>query len=351
MLSLVVAATGLRAAPLPVGSTSSLRNVQRVAHVVLREDAVGPPAARPAAAVPPPAVPSTVDPESGTTADAASLPPDSFLELVEHAAESTRLAISEGSMLIEVEFPPLPVSQLDEPSLSAYDVLSSNLRLCVEYCKKLSRPGQVASLEGGKAIAITLPDVEELRRTMEYLGDAEPWPNVRLNSLGGDSAADRNPLEGLWSNVFKQSGGGDAVVADWAGMYVLLGASCQELPTIRKLHELQPNKPIICFNLKLDTLRGDLGLPAFPPRSVHHDFLCKIKPVYYMRPRSYSLSLTRPPFLMSYSGVLFRRYPEEWQSLLDRGTGKKYRQVKIQPVRPPLGTFKAELTEALRLGD
>jgi len=254
-------------------------------------------------------------------------------------------------MLIEVEFPPLPVSQLDEPSLSAYDVLSSNLRLCVEYCKKLSRPGQVASLEGGKAIAITLPDVEELRRTMEYLGDAEPWPNVRLNSLGGDSAPDRNPLEGLWSNVFKQSGGGDAVVADWAGMYVLLGASCQELPTIRKLHELQPDKPIICFNLKLDTLRGDLGLPAFPPRSVHHDFLCKIKPVYYMRPRSYSLSLTRPPFLMSYSGVLFRRYPEEWQSLLDRGTGKKYRQVKIQPVRPPLGTFKAELTEALRLGD
>ena len=163
-------------------------------------------------------------------------------------------------------------------ALSAYDVLSSNLRLCVEYCKKLSRPGQVASLEGGKAIAITLPDVEELRRTMEYLGDAEPWPNVRLNSLGGDSAADRNPLEGLWSNVFKQSGGGDAVVADWAGMYVLLGASCQELPTIRKLHELQPNKPIICFNLKLDTLRGDLGLPAFPPRSVHHDFLYKYAP-------------------------------------------------------------------------
>ena len=91
----------------------------------------------------------------------------------------------------------------------------------------------MAALEGGKAIAITLPDVEELRRTVEYMGDAEPWPNVRLNSLGGDTAPDRNPLEGLWSNVFKQSGGGDAVVAEWAGMYVLLGASCQELPTIK----------------------------------------------------------------------------------------------------------------------
>ena len=62
---------------------------------------------------------------------------------------------------------------------------------------------------------------------------------------------------------------------------------------------------------------------------------CRIKPVYYMRPRSYSLSLTRPPFLMSYSGVLFRRYPEEWQSLLDRGTGKKYRQVTTPPSPPP----------------
>jgi hypothetical protein len=120
MLSFVVAATALRSAPLPVGSTSSLRNVQRAAHVVLREDAVGPPAARPAAAVPPPPPPpaaTTVAPEGGTTATGASLPPDSFLELVEHAAESTRLAISEGSRLIEVEFPPLPVSQLDEPSL------------------------------------------------------------------------------------------------------------------------------------------------------------------------------------------------------------------------------------------
>ena len=117
MLGLVLAAPALRSAPLPVGSASSLRSVQRVAHVVLREDAFGPP---PAAAVPPPPpapAAATVAPEGGTTADGASLPPDSFLELIEHAADSTRLAISEGSRLLEVEFPPLPVSQLDEPGL------------------------------------------------------------------------------------------------------------------------------------------------------------------------------------------------------------------------------------------
>jgi hypothetical protein len=49
---------------------------------------------------------------------------------------------------------------------------------------------------------------------------------------------------------------------------IVVGASCQELPTIAALHKLEPNKPIVCFNLKLDTLRGDLGLPAFPSRNV-----------------------------------------------------------------------------------
>ena len=245
-----------------------------------------------------------------------SLPPDSFAELIEHAAESTKLAVSDGGNLLEVEFPPLPISALEDSSLSAADIIGVNLRLCVEYCKKLTGPDGPA---GGKPIAITLPDVAELRRAVKYLGDSEPAGNVRLNSLGGDASADTGGAFGFFGSIFKQSGGGDVVPADWTGMYVIVGASCQELPTLRKLSELQPSVPIVLFNLKLDTQRGDLGLPAFPPRSVHHEFLSRVKPVYYMRPRSYSLSLSRPPFLMAYSGVLFRRYPEGWQSLLDRG--------------------------------
>ena len=76
---------------------------------------------------------------------------------------------------------------------------------------------------------------------------------------------------------------------------------------------------------------------------------CRVKPVYYMRPRSYSLSLTRPPFLMSYSGVLFRRYPEQWQSLLDRGTGKKYRQVTAAATPHPPPSFAPTPTPARTL--
>jgi hypothetical protein len=122
---------------------------------------------------------------------------------------------------------------------------------------------------------------------------------------GGDEDESFSPMA-LFGSLFKQ-GSGAVVAAPWADMHLIVGASCQELPAIQRLHELAPDKPIVCFNLKLDVLRGDLGLPAFPPKAVHHEFLCRVKPTYYLRPRSYSLSLSVPPFLIAYQGVLFRR--------------------------------------------
>jgi hypothetical protein len=60
-------------------------------------------------------------------------------------------------------------------------------------------------------------------------------------------------------------------------MYIILVASAQELPDIEELHSLDPDASILCYNLKLDTLRGDLGAPAFPGRDFHDRFLSKVK--------------------------------------------------------------------------
>ena len=60
-------------------------------------------------------------------------------------------------------------------------------------------------------------------------------------------------------------------------MYIVIIASAQELPDIEELHSLDPNAIIICYNLKLDTLRGDLGAPAFPGKDFHDRFLSRIK--------------------------------------------------------------------------
>jgi hypothetical protein len=275
------------------------------------------------------------------------MPPESFQLLIEQAAESADAAIADGNLLLEVEFPPLPVSQLEDSSLSAYDILAQNLQLAVEFLKRL-KPNEATGMP--RKIALTLPDAAERARAEKFYGDSEPWTGARLWSLnGGDAPPEQfNPMA-LFGSVFKQ-GSGEVAPAEWADMYILLGASAQELPAIAELAKRDPTTPIICFNLKLETLRGDLGLPAFPSRDVHHDFLCRIKPVYLMRPRSYSLSLSVPPFLVAYSGVLFRRYPEGYQTLLDRGRNS-YRRVNVQTERPALGSFKSQLTAALKLAD
>lgn len=67
------------------------------------------------------------------------------------------------------------------------------------------------------------------------------------------------------------------------------------------------------WNMELDTLRGDLGLPAFPSKDIQYQFLCRFRPVFYLRPRDYSKSVPVPPFIVNYSGALFREYPGPWQ--------------------------------------
>lgn len=273
------------------------------------------------------------------------MPPESFSLLIDEAASATLAAIGDGQRLIEVEFPPLPISKLEDSSLSAYDILSANLQFALEFAKRMPM------VDGApQKVALTLPDSAERQRAAKFFGDDEPFPGTQLWSLnGGDETPEAFSPMALFGSIFKQ-GSGQVIPAEWCDMHLIVGASCQELPAIQKLSELAPNKPLVCFNLKLDVLRGDLGLPAFPPKTIHHEFLCRVKPVYYLRPRSYSLSLSVPPFLIAYQGVLYRRYPEGWQTLLDRGKSS-FRRIELADERPNLGTFKSQLTAALKLAD
>jgi hypothetical protein len=148
----------------------------------------------------------------------------------------------------------------------------------------------------------------------------------------------------LFGGAFKS---GDVKPINGTDLYVCLVASAQELPDIESLHLQIPDKPIILYNLKLDVLRGDLGAPAFPSKAFQDRFLSRVKPIYYLRTRQYSRSTPTPPFLVNYQGCLFRAYPGQYQTLLDTGTGS-YRRLLGRDVRPALGEFKEQLTQALR---
>ena len=79
----------------------------------------------------------------------------------------------------------------------------------------------------------------------------------------------------------------------------------------------------LCFwNCELDTLRGDLGMFGFPSKSLQYDFLSRCKPVFYLRQRDYSKTVSIAPFIVNYSGCLFREYPGPWQVMLRQDTGE-----------------------------
>jgi hypothetical protein len=48
-------------------------------------------------------------------------------------------------------------------------------------------------------------------------------------------------------------------------------------------------------------------------QELHYNFLSYFRPVFYLRARDYSKSVPIAPFLVNYSGALFREYPGPWQ--------------------------------------
>lgn len=284
--------------------------------------------------IPPPAEEDVA--EFTKFADSQS-PPQSFFELQKDAVRATRLARRDGHQLLEIEFPPLPANVLEMDDVSSYDVLRANLDLVTDFAK-----GLLTSEDDMKKIAVLLPDPAEADFCIEKLGSATPFPGVEVASIR-KSEGGIQP-ENWLLNFFGRKGAVQAI--EDADTYILLGLSAQELPDAEELCELDGGKTVIFFNLKLDVLRGDLGAPAFPPKEFQDRFLSRVKPVYYLRTRQYSRSTPNPPFMVNFQGCLFRSYPGEFQTLLDTGNGR-YRRVKGNKIRPALGAFKQELTDAL----
>lgn len=289
--------------------------------------------------VPPP---SLDDPEAVKAAADRESPPQSFFQLQINSARATQLAMDDGYQLLEIEFPPLPADVLDMDDVSAYDIAEANTNLAIDFAKSFT--------QSGKNVAILLPDEAEANIQIENLNTDTPHPGVTISSLRKSKEGDDRIFkpEQMFLSLLGGGSGGQVRPIPDTDMYLILVASAQELPDVEELMQLEPDKTFVLYNLKLDTLRGDFGAPAFPPKDFQDRFLSLVKPVYYLRTRQYSRSTPNPPYLVNFQGCLFRSYPGQFQTLLDTGTGQ-YRRVKASPMRPPLGQFKEELTEALRV--
>lgn len=267
-------------------------------------------------------------------------PARSFLDCVKQSVVSTKKMLEEGSSLVEVEFPPLPLEYLEDSASSARDIADANTRWAVEFAQAMTGMGKVS---------IIYPDQPELDAAIKFVdepGGENPYQNITLGTIRSDSIKNAQTLDQVIGSIFGATIGGTVEGIEDTKMYVALVSSTQELPDLEKLHNLDKSIPIVFFNLRLDILRGDLGLPLFPGRDLHHRFLSQIKPSYLLRSRSFATSLRKPPFIVNYSGVLYRAYPEPYQCILNIGNDKT-KVCSFLNERPTNMVFRKSLTDSL----
>jgi len=279
--------------------------------------------------------------------------PETFEELVKDAAVAVELYIQDGGNRMEVEFPALP-GNVDGYKGSSDTFIDSNIQFAIAAGRNLNQVG--------RRVHIVVPDSGELARSQKMFsaivgdGTADPSSSlsdgqITMGCLTGEAGVEGGLGDG-WASGFFKVGASDPKEdpgARDADVFIVCNASTIELPAVERYAAvIAKDRPVILWNLELDTLRGDLGLFGFPKKDLQYTFLSGFKPVFYLRPRDYSKSVNVSPFIINYSGALFREYPGPWQVMLKVDDGRLC-CVAEDDDRYTLGQFKEELMTAMGL--
>ncbi|MCO5563033.1 hypothetical protein L7F22_016669 [Adiantum nelumboides] len=284
--------------------------------------------------------------DADTRAGVAVYRPSSYDALISDAAKSLCYALDENRRRLEIEFPPLP-SSISGYKGSSDEFLDANIQLVLALVRKIHQ------IRGVSSRVVFADKPEKRRATRVFKSTLEMIDGISFGSLddipggGGNnflrslqSALDfdfSNEEEGKWQNENNPS------------LYFFVGCSTSELPAVETfVNTFAAEVPAIMFNLELDTLRADLGLFGFPSKEVHYRFLSQFLPVFYIRTRDYSKTIAAAPFVVDYTGALFRMFPGPWQVMLKQGDGS-YVCVAESSDRFTLGQTKEELLTALGL--
>ncbi|MEW5301987.1 MAG: hypothetical protein WDW36_004805 [Sanguina aurantia] len=262
--------------------------------------------------------------------------PESFGAMVDDAVASVQAGLKDGFLQMEVEFPPVPVA-LDGYKGASDVFIDSNVQLALAAAKRLAA--------GGRRVHVVAPDQGEYDRTYTMFKPAlQLSDGVSLGHLG-EAGGPSFSLNSFFRNQSAPSSSAAAAAAD---TYIIINATSVELAFVEKYGRaaVAAGKAVVLWNLELDTLKGDLGLVPYPSKDTQYKYLCYFKPVFYLRPRDYSKTVNVAPFVVNYSGALFREYPGPWQAMLRQDNGE-YACIAEDIARFNLGDLKEELMSAM----
>ncbi|EMS65324.1 hypothetical protein TRIUR3_04204 [Triticum urartu] len=259
---------------------------------------------------------------------------------------------------------------------SSDEFIDANVQLALAVVRDLKK------LKGTRS-CIVFPDQPEKRRASQIFKTAiDQIEGISISSLDD---LPTGPVDTFFKSIrstldfdFADDNEDQWKSDEPPSLYIFINSSTGDLSSIEKyVDQFAASVPAVLFNLELDTLRyvfcilfdtlflisvlsalsdnirtltssSDLGLLGFPPKDLHYRFLSQFTPVFYIRQRDYSKTIAVTPYIVNYSGAVFRQYPGPWQVMLKQGDGS-YACVAESASRFTLGQAKDELLRVLGL--